>query len=716
MTLFKSSKPPLQPEIDLKKEPSPGYVDRLQHGLGRLGLLTVGGGTALVLGVLGFLVFLWSGEGPDDGRGAAALWRWIMLNQHVTQAVTLLTVLLRIAITAQASVYTSLIAGVVLERHGVPLSRVAEMSIIRCTNDGPLRLAWLLVTSARKSRLQAGLAALLLLTTLAVQFSSTFLVSDLGVSSLVGDATDETLKAFMSRQVISLNRQMNNWPLRPVAYVPFGEEGGGSSPASSDARPNRLGVSDTKAVRRTFLPLPSAKLSTLRRYDGGTYGFESRFVCMRPSVSAAVLSVRIPPPLSDTVPFFVQVKGNLSHAAAFRESGLPLPPGCEDGGCFPSAFSCSLPQFQFAQAQARRGFADSLCVPDGTNARPSARNHTISDEPVTAYSQVLLFFRNNGTHDLWRGPGEGVFLAGDFRLGNASATDGEWITWERPIGGRTADGRTLDKGALRLDMSVCFQQLAFNFAEAEVSSDRDLGGARVSWDAGAMTWDTGEVQRLMGVGPYYKGTDAAGRGVFSASPARNARRLDATQYLTNKLVNDLYDSPRAGNVSVFMDPESSGASNVKPHVEYQAIFADVLGATGRPGVAMQATLTALSGSVIQEAMPQFDVGRDATLTPSVRVPAPAGFRGLLVVLAVVALNMACGLAVVLVFTAQSRHSSQGNYWQGVAQIVSDETAWILEGATTSGDGHIEDELAGADGVVVISQSERSGRVRVTLKE
>ncbi|KAK2060738.1 hypothetical protein LY76DRAFT_568381 [Colletotrichum caudatum] len=706
MTIFKSSKSPIKPEIDIEKARSRSYVDRLQHGLGRLGLLTVGGGTALVLGILGFLLFLWAGEGPDDGRGAAVLWRWIMLSQYVTQAVTLLTVLLRFAITAQASIYTSLIAGVVLERHGVPLSRVAEVSIIRCTNDGPLRLAWLLVTSAWKSYLQAGLVMLLLFTTVTIQFSSTFLVSDLAVSSIIGDAKNETLEAYMSSEVISLNRQMNNWPLRPLAYVPFGE----GSPAA-DARPNQLGVSDTEAVRRTFLPVPGAKLSTLRRYAGGTYGFESRFVCMRPSVSAS-LSVRMPPPFSDTVPFFLQVNGNLSYSSMFREAGMPLPPNCQDGSCFPPSFNCSIPQFQLAQAQARQGFADSLCVPNGTNARPSAQNHTISDEPVTAYSQVFLFFRNNGTHDLWRGPG-GLFLRGDFALGNTSATDGEWITWERAIGGRAPGGERIEKGALRLDMSICFQQLAFNYAEAELSSDKDLGGAQVSWDAEAMAWNTTEVQRLMGVGP--RGANATGRGIFSVSSTGDPRRLNATQYLTNKLVNDLYNSPRANNVSVFMDPRSSGISDVKPHVEYQAIFADVLGATNRPGVAMQSALTALSGSVIQEAMPQFDVGEEAALTASVRVLTPRGFRGLLIVFGVVALNMACGLAVVLAFAVQSRHSSQGNYWQGVAQIVSDETAWILEGATASSDGHVEDELRSADDRVVVSQSERSGRVRVALK-
>ncbi|KZL71991.1 hypothetical protein CT0861_01230 [Colletotrichum tofieldiae] len=705
MTHFKSSKPKLRSETDIKKINSPSYVDRLQHGLGNIGLATIGGGTTLVLGILGFLLFLWAGEGAQDGNGAPDFWRSIILGQHITQAITLSTVLLRIAITAQASIYTSLIAGVVLERHGVPLSRVAEVSIIRCTNDGPLRLAWLLVTSARKSCVQAGLVMLLLLTTVTIQFSSTFLVSDLGFASLVGDVRDTTLKVHMSREVISLNRQMNNWVLRPTSYVPFGE-----GPTAADSSPNEFGVSDTKVVHRTFLPLSSAQLSTLRQYEGAAYGFESRFVCMRPSVSAT-LSVLMPPPLSDTLPFYLQVQGNLSYDNTFREAGLPLPPNCERGSCFPSNFTCSLPQFQYAKTQERQRFTNSLCIPNGTNARPSAQNHTISDEPITAYSQVFLFFRNNGTHDLWRGPG-GRFLLGNFGLPNISSIDGEWIKYERAIRGRTLEGELIENGGLGLDMSICFQQLAFNYADAQLFSEKDLKAAQVSWDAEAMTWNTQGVQRLLGVGIY--NNNATNRGIFSVISTRNPRHLNATQYLTNKLINDLYNSPRTNNFSLFMDPQGTGISLVKPHVEYQAIFTDILNATNRPGVAMQSALTALSGSIIEEAMPQFDVKENATLTSSVRALTPKRFRGLLIVLGFVTLNMACGLAVVLVFMMQSQYSSQGNYWQGVAQIVSDETAWILEGATRSSDGHVEDELKGSDNLVQVSRSTQSGRVRVAL--
>ncbi|KAF6824345.1 hypothetical protein CMUS01_10291 [Colletotrichum musicola] len=567
MTFAKSPKSKFTPEVNEANGGSEGYMHRLQHGLGIWGLSIIGGGTAIILAVLGFLVFLWSGEGPEDGRHATKAWRWVVLNQHITQAVTLSTVILRVAVTAQSSIYTSLIAGLVLEGHGVPLHRAAELSVIRCANDGPLRLSWLLLTSVRRSAAQAVLAVVLLLATVAVQFSSTLLVSDLELTPLVGDSIAKSVRLHVSRDVISLNRQMNNWVPQPTAYVPFGEV----PQVERNSTPSELGVADTGVVKRVFLPLSTTELATLRGYEGKAYTFESRFVCVRPSISAA-LSTIIPPPNTDTLPFYLFASGNISWESTFQQAGLSLPKNCDGGSCFPSSFNCSLPQFQHAEAQATQGFASSLCLPDGRNARSSARNFTVSDESVAAYSQTFLFFRSNGTHDLWRGPGNTV-LSNRFPLGTVSFTDGEWITHERSIGGWDPQGKRLDNGVMRLDVTACFQQLAFNMADVKLSSDRDLKEPWVSWDPQARRWDTSEVQEMLGTAATNKTT--ASRGIFSVNMLQDPTHLDATQFLTNKLINDLYNSPRP-NVSVFLDPLSSGISNIKPHVEYQAVFADAL--------------------------------------------------------------------------------------------------------------------------------------------
>jgi hypothetical protein len=682
----------------------------VQRTLGVMGLVIIIGGTIVTLSIFAFLAFLWFGEGAKGGQNASWVWRWFMLGQKVTQAITLSTVVMRIATMAQASIYTSLVAAVILEKYGVPLSRVAEVSIIRSTNDGPFRLAWLLSTSARKSAIQALLVVTLLFTTVSIQFSSTILVSDLDFSTLVAEPRNKSLPLFMTTDVISLNHQVNNWLGRPTAYVPFGEV-----PSATDSTPTQLGASDSGIVRRVFLPVPQNQRTTLRRYKGQGFVLNSRFVCVRP-VAETMITITVPPPFTATIPFFLQIHGNISYEQTLNDAGLALPANCPDGRCFPSKFNCSLPQFQYQPTAARQGFTDSLCLPDGANAVSSAKNFTLAKDPIMSYSEVFLFFRSNGTYDLWRGP-NGTVLQGNFRLRNISYTQGEWNTYERAIGGIFADGQR-DNGVLRMDMSMCFQQVAFDFSDVEVSTDRDLSEPAVPWNAEAKSWDTSKVRKMLGTIHSNETTSklsASQRGIYTVDSVTNGRHLNATQFFTNKLINNLYNSPNSQNISMFMDPQGSGRSNFLPHIEYQALFADILNATNRPGIAMQATLSALSGSIVNEAIPQFDAMGTVAMTSSVLVLAPRHFRGLVAVAGVVFLNLCCGTAITCLFLLRTRYSSQGNHWHAVSQIVSEHTAWIVESSTRSTDGVVEGRLEGVDPEVRIALSERTGRVQVVMK-
>ncbi|WQF79460.1 hypothetical protein CDEST_04474 [Colletotrichum destructivum] len=261
MTEFKSSKP------------------RSYHGV--LGPATIGGGTTFVLATFGFLCFLWFGEGPGDGDGASAPRRWIVLARHVTKAITLL------------------IAGIVLNRHGIPLPHDTEIQVIRFTNDGPLRLEWLLVTSARSLASQA--AVFLLITTVAVQPSSTFLVSDLGLKTSAEDFRNITLRM----------------PIQPRGHL--------AEPLNESLNPP---VDCLHALWQN--------MTTLRRYTGAASDFESPLLRMRPS---------------DTRPFYLSATSNLSYEATFRDARLPLPVDCNSGSCFTSSSRCSLQQLQLARTQ-----------------------------------------------------------------------------------------------------------------------------------------------------------------------------------------------------------------------------------------------------------------------------------------------------------------------------------------------------------------------------
>ncbi|TLS21125.1 uncharacterized protein PpBr36_10511 [Pyricularia pennisetigena] len=704
---------------DYSQEPEPPKRKRRPwYRIGFWGFMTIIHGTILSFAFLAFLSFLWLTKERFDPELAGPTWRWVMLGGRVTQAITLATVLIRIAVTTKAAVFTSLIACIMLEKHGVPLSQVAELSVLRCVNDGPMRLAWLLLTSCRKSPLLSIVSLGLILTTVAVQFSSTILVSDLDFTRIIGEPGNTSMPVFMNMDVINLNHQSNGWVERPTAYIPFGELGSGMN-----STPTQLGVSDTGIVRKVFLPVSTNDQEHVRRYSGQAVVFNSRFVCMRPSVSAAAVtsSANVWPGTS-FLPLFLSVWGNIDYEATFADAGMPLPPNCPGGSCFPSAFNCSLSQHMDASAHQRQGFTNSICMPDGSGAASSAKNFTLpEDEAVPAYAGVFLFFRSNSTIDLWRGPND-TALNGDFPLPNPPTPAGEWVTYERAVGGRMGGMRFIN-GGMRLDMSICFQQLTFDMSDVKVFSPRDLERPVVSWDSAKMRWDTNAVRRMIDPTSQDLGADGsrpnmlspAERGTYEVESISSTRSRNMATYFNNKLINSNYNSPQTNNVSLFMDPLGLGKPTISPHVEYQVLFSDALNSTNRPGCAFQAVLTAMAGSAINEAIPQFNMMGNTTLTLSVSILTPRRVKGLIAVFAIVLGNMACGITVMALFFLKTKFSTRGNSWQAVSQLVSEHTAWLLEESAELTDEEIEKKFTrDMDPSVQIARSGKTGRVQVML--
>lgn len=238
------------------------------------------GGTFVAAGALAFLFFLWLGEGPDGGENATKSWRWFILRQKVTQAITVSSLVLRTVIGAQATLCTSLVAAVVLEQHGMPLSKVAQLSTLRSINDGPLQLTWLLLRSGpRSATLLKVLAIVLLVASVTIQFSSTILVTDLGNLSLVDDPVATAIPVGLTLSGAFANTPINALQRSPVP-IPFGE-----IPSGIDATPTKVGYSDTGIVQRVFPPFTPRSITTVRLYSGNAFTVKSRFVCVPPSLS-----------------------------------------------------------------------------------------------------------------------------------------------------------------------------------------------------------------------------------------------------------------------------------------------------------------------------------------------------------------------------------------------------------------------------------------------
>lgn len=132
-------------------------------------------GTVGILAFVGYISFLWFAA---DNNLA---WKNIALAGWTTRSIAVAAVVLRTAITVQSGVACSMIASIVLEGPGVVLPELATVSMMRAAAPAPYTLFGHIYTGTRfTSWLATSLAAVLTVTTLFLQFTSTILLSDLG--------------------------------------------------------------------------------------------------------------------------------------------------------------------------------------------------------------------------------------------------------------------------------------------------------------------------------------------------------------------------------------------------------------------------------------------------------------------------------------------------------------------------------------------------------
>ena len=270
-------------------------------------------GTIFLLAPLTFLGWMWLGD------RSSSTWRRIMLDDFAKQAVTISAIVLRTALAVLGGVATAMIASVSIEHHGVPLQDAAQVSIARFSNSGPS--AFWTSMLFRKTFIELPsriLLILLLITTLASQFTSTILLSDLGQGTVVAPSTTSTNTSGFSNVEADFDGNTaeyqnptspffaspNYWTTDPTVFQAFAEysELGNSSD----------GVDDTGLTLRAFLPFSDASARQLvRDFQGMAPVFDTRVVCTRPDIK----SLKMDPNYTG---FLVYLEGNFSS-----DSSLP---------------------------------------------------------------------------------------------------------------------------------------------------------------------------------------------------------------------------------------------------------------------------------------------------------------------------------------------------------------------------------------------------------
>ncbi|KAJ8125191.1 hypothetical protein O1611_g8449 [Lasiodiplodia mahajangana] len=366
------------------REAEPPFHGRLplQESLGRTGLAVILGGSLLILSNIAFLSLLWFGYGDEpEAAGAPWIWRQIALHDWMTRTVTISSLVLRSIVSLQGATCTSMTAALVLEKRAARKSDVAYLSMARSVSDGPRKVIQLFLSSRSWSVVtyaEFWLICLLGLTMLALQFSSTFLLSDFHDFVIVSGIEARPIGIFavtdMQQGLSSSGYEVYDGS--PI-FSTFGEER-----SDCNVTPDALGFSDTGIQRRGYLPIEGGENRTsIRSYRGPTFVVNSRVICVPPQIRGRLLT-KDPVYQGNHIGHIV---GTINYGRSLRQAREGIGPLCPDNGCESVAFDSG----EWASLEITEGrFVDvSLCFAR-LFVQPSYVNmiaHKPTYEPVLAW-------------------------------------------------------------------------------------------------------------------------------------------------------------------------------------------------------------------------------------------------------------------------------------------------------------------------------------------
>ncbi|KAI0809734.1 hypothetical protein GGR55DRAFT_696070 [Xylaria sp. FL0064] len=639
----------------------------LSYSLGRSNSGIMIGGIIASCATIGFLIFLWTGQGPtSDGQYASHAWRSLMLSGRLPQLVTLSSVLLRFSIGAQTTICTSLVAALILERRSIALSRVAPLSIFRSVNSGP-RILIQQILGEKHSRYlllhpEVLLLIVLALGNIAMQFSSTILFSDLQSRLLVKFSQKTQTGLLQSNNSVAFFVEWAN----PPRFSLFGEPYTGYS-----ANPNSLGLSDTGVKRHVMIPFADSEGRTaLRSYRGPSLVLSSRVACMPPVVSSEVRFTNVTLSGSPLDQNYGYMTGRVIHKETF--SGAGILDTCDSDECLSDdiSFDCSVPMNY-------RGFTDA--------------------EPIVhTFSTVVLVFRTNFNYDDWES------------LGNK--------TMQLPQSKLQEEWRGFDFGLDRIiNMTVCFKSMNVMLSNVSLSTEKDLAEPGIGYN-GTIA-DTDNIRLFYG--SQQNAQNSSERGIFTVEEIHD--RDDFVYGATDHGQFPLYEETTS-TIEYFGEytkPNttlpgciSCACDTIACAREYSKVFSDSILATRRASVAIQTIYTMLVQSIHDQFIGYFSILLPVETVETAFVTVPTRCVGLGSVAALVVVNLACILMITALYLLHSRYTLVDNFWHVISQTVSDATAQTLDHSNRSKDKDIFDRLKTGDYPVQLQNLVDTGEIKI----
>ncbi|RYN73554.1 hypothetical protein AA0120_g12602 [Alternaria tenuissima] len=615
----------------------------------RIGFYSTGAlvlGTLLIFASFCFISFLWWSDSDND------VWRRIMLRGWATRSVTLASLVLRSAITAQALAATAMLAALALHWHQVALPDAAAVSLLRFANPGPSSLILPLLRTRTSSIPSAGLFTLFLaLTTILANITSTALLSDLRLDVIPGNL--ETVYSSFGVNLSSGRESGNDnvyedfWRRRPDQYPSFAEL---SYPAITARR-----MLDTGLQVRAFLPIASSdRRSKVRTFSGTAGGVFVRTVCVRPRLDAVFTEVELENRLTGTV--------------------------------WPDLYDDDVTRF-------------------GSSSEGKPFDcRTANDDDSRAY---LCYFNSNGFLNFTKvdfGMSAGMLdtivipflvLSFDKDFEPEPNEDSVWTRFEQ-----TDNTAANETKSTSIAVSACVSMYRDQYLHIEATRESNITEPSLAWDFSSQRFSTLPIRRQLGSERLDTSTDE--RGIFKLESYSNVSVL--TDYFASSFsveqwavgrqsVTPSWANPTNQNIenstTIALAPSLYGPEDGVPSIERSqgAVLSDILNDTASPALLVQAYTTLQFRMAYYTDMLSYDLVDDMTgiqlFSEALRPRVSWGYW-------VVAAILVCHLGVVVVITAfyvcfSGDENILGNAWGAVGQLKSEEIEHVLDGTGTQTD-------------------------------
>ncbi len=681
-------------ESELPITPPAHKKRSLSQKLGIFNLLVLILGTLVIFAALAILIFVWfvSLRYALKNEQTPNLWNLIVKHSWTSRVVTLSSTVIRLVTATQLGIFTAIMAALVLEKAGAPRADLPKVSIMRCSNSGPNSFLLSIPSSIfRVSVLPyAILIVIAIIDAFALQFTSTFLLSDFSVTQVVLRTTKQSTN-FGLHEVSVSNVDpvipwagVNYWLAAPTTYNRFAE--------LRETGSNTAKYMDTGTSYRAFLPFRNTDdQNMVRSYSGPMTIVDTRVVCVQPTVS------------------------NISFDAWDNEDGaFPTFSAMYDwsntnsditgDGRFPQNVNCSIPTIDQLYDNY---WATSLCSISWVSLARLAS--AIPDPPSktmpNGHTSVHVLVNATGWEGDWT------------RLKEANETLEQVTSSTTPWAQLKSDNVTVS-------VSVCFFNPNPDNYKAAAQSIKDGNYSTIDWISKSATYNTSSVRTMFGVMDTSLTQEERGLLELTAPDnwtgdgEDNLTKINTTVAVWDALgrTDNLHQNPNGGTsvqtTSTFNDRAQYGQAIHRTHT---AIVQATLQQTRNPALALQTLWTILMDMAYYDFLPQFDISAPAMYDISEARNIPTQWKAFAAVVGLICIHLMLVFLAVLMFLG-TEISLLGNSWQVIAQVVSTDTADLVHHSATSTDDEAMKyaKTSGFDNEIIrIAKCETSGRAQAT---